>query len=166
MSETEEVQELTEAQVIEKGVGFLQDVCKKMELDATVSGDERQDKVVVTIDADEPERIIGRRGQLLDALQHLTIKYVYRNNRGAKTKPIVVDCGGYRARQIERLEDMAAEMSEKAIESGEIVSLSPMNAHDRRIVHMALANIEGIATRSEGAGDDRHVLIVPEASAE
>ena len=55
-------------------------------------------------------------------------------------------------------------MAEKALETKQIVELQPMTAHDRRIVHMAISEIAGLTTRSEGEGEDRHILIVPAAA--
>ena len=55
-------------------------------------------------------------------------------------------------------------MKLKNIKSGAVVELSPMSPHDRRIVHMAIASIPGLSSRSEGEGEDRHILVVPEAA--
>ena len=55
-------------------------------------------------------------------------------------------------------------MAEKALQTKEIVELQPMSPHDRRIVHMAISEIPGLSTRSEGEGEDRHILVVPTAA--
>jgi spoIIIJ-associated protein len=134
---------------------------------------EEEDKRVLDVvcDADDDlQRVIGRRGQVVDALQHLVGKMLIkgkpeRSDKGDKVdgrgKPIVVDAGGYRQRHIERLEGLATRMAEKAMSTGQPVDLNPMPAHDRRIVHMALANVDGVSTRSEGEGDLRHIVVVP-----
>jgi spoIIIJ-associated protein len=57
-------------------------------------------------------------------------------------------------------------MGEKALQTKQIVELQPMSPHDRRIVHMAIAEIPGLSSRSEGEGEDRHILVVPAAAAE
>jgi spoIIIJ-associated protein len=62
---------------------------------------------------------------------------------------------------VQRLEALAQRMGEKALSTQAIVPLSPMSAHDRRIVHMTLADMDGVTTRSEGEGEDRRVLVVP-----
>src|SRR5690606_2425039 len=109
---------------------------------------------------DDTQRIIGRRGQVVDALQHLVGKVLVKV-RGDKGRIVVVDSGGYRQRHIERLEDLARRTAEKCRSTGKPVDLSPMPAHDRRIVHMALAAIEGVSTESEGEGDLRHIVVHP-----
>ncbi len=132
---------------------------------SSIDVNEGDDKIVLEIQTADPEVVIGRKGQVVDALQHLVSKVVYRERAGEKGKPIVVDAGGYREKHVQRLESLAQRMGEKALSTQAIVELSPMSAHDRRIVHMAIAAIPGLTSRSEGEGDDRHILVVPEALA-
>jgi spoIIIJ-associated protein len=141
---------------------FLAGVLERMEIQAEISVTELDDKIVLDIDCENVERVIGRRGQVVDALQHLVGKVVSRGRTGRRGKPVVVDAGGYRARHIERLQQLAQRMSEKALKKQSSVSLNPMTPHDRRIVHMQVAEITGVATRSEGTGERRHVVIFPE----
>ncbi len=148
-------------ELAESASKFLKGILKRMEIDADIEIAEEGDKIILDIQCESVERIIGRRGQVIDALQHLVGKAVYRQRSGSRGKPIVVDAGGYRLKQIERLEALAERMSKKAIKTQSIVELNPMTPHDRRIVHMALADVEGVTTRSEGEGEDRHVLVVP-----
>ena len=105
---------------------------------------------------------------MIDALQHLVNKAVFKersSDKSEKTKPLVVDAGGYRDKQVERLRGIAQKMGEKALETKQIVELQPMSPHDRRIVHMAIAEMPGLSSRSEGEGEDRHILVVPAAAA-
>ena len=142
---------------------FLAGVLEHMKIEAQVKLEEKEDRLLLEIECaneDDVQRIIGRRGQVVDALQHLVSKVLVKV-RGEKGKIVVVDAGGYRQRHIERLEELAGRMAEKCKSSGEAVELSPMPAHDRRIVHMAIANLEGVSTKSEGEGDLRHIVVVP-----
>lgn len=148
----------------EQGKTLLEGILERMAIPSGVDVREDDDKVYLTIECEEDEdtqRVIGRRGQVVDALQHLVSKMIARG-REERGKPLVVDCGGYRQRHVERLEGLADRMAEKARKSGTPVDLSPMPAFDRRIIHLYLAEMEGIATRSEGEGDDRHIVVVPE----
>ena len=147
--------------VAENARTLLKGVLERMNISADIEVFEEEDKIILDIQCDNAERIIGRRGQVVDALQHLVGKMVYRDRPGGRGKPIVVDAGGYRLKHIERLESLADRMSRKAIKTQTIVELTPMSAHDRRIIHMALAEVDGVETRSEGEGEDRHVLVVP-----
>jgi spoIIIJ-associated protein len=150
-------------QIAEHARRFLEGILERMDFDADVEISEQDDRIILDIDCDNVERVIGRRGQVIDALQHLVGKVSFRDRAaGTRGKPIVVDADGYRIKLIERLESLAEKMANKALDTGETVSLNPMSAHDRRIVHMALADFDGVSTRSEGEGDDRHVLVVPD----
>ena len=146
---------------------FLQGILERMNIEADIDVSEQDDKIVLDIDCDDIDRIIGRRGQVIDALQHLVGKVSFRarSSSGERGKPFVVDAGGYRLKHIERLEALADRMGQKALANGSTVELNPMSAHDRRIVHMALADVEGVTTHSEGEGDDRRVLVVPDNAA-
>lgn len=148
----------------ERGRELLAGILERMQIAAQIDAREEDDKLFLTIDCeqeDDTQRVIGRRGQVVDALQHLVAKMLAagREERG---KPVVVDAGGYRQKHVERLEGLAERMADKVLRGGEPVELSPMSAYDRRIVHMYLANVEGVTTRSEGEGEDRHIVVVPE----
>ncbi len=148
--------------VVEQAREFLEGILERMELDADVEVREEEDRIVLDIDCDDVELLTGRKGQVIDALQHLVSKISFRERGPGRGKAIIVDADGYRERHVERLQALAARSAEKARKTGEIVELNPMSAHDRRVVHMALAEMEGVSTRSEGEGDERHILVVPE----
>jgi spoIIIJ-associated protein len=142
---------------------FLAGLLERMKIPAEVKLEEKEDRLLLEIECaneDDLQRIIGRRGQVVDALQHLVGKVLVKL-RGEKGKIVVVDAGGYRQKHIERLEELAQRMAEKCKTSGAPVELSPMPAHDRRIVHMAIATLGGVSTQSEGEGDLRHIVLIP-----
>ena len=145
----------------EKASEFLLGVLERMGISADIDIKDDTDKTTLEIQTQDTELVIGRRGVVIDALQHLVNKAVYKERREEKTKPLVVDAGGFRDKQVERLRSLAQRMSEKALQTKQVVELSPMSPHDRRIVHMAISEIPGLTTRSEGEGEDRHILIVP-----
>jgi spoIIIJ-associated protein len=158
----------------EKASDFLLGVLERMGLSADIDVREEADKVVLDIQTKDAELIIGRRGVVIDALQHLVNKVVYkdrssdrpeRGERGERGKPLVIDAGGFRDKQTDRLRTLAQRMAERALTGQEIVELQPMTPHDRRIVHMAIAEMSGLSSRSEGEGEDRHILLVPDSLA-
>ena len=148
----------------EKASEFLLGVLERMGISADIDIKDDTDKTVLEIQTGDTELVIGRRGVVIDALQHLVNKAVFKEKRDEKTKPLVVDAGGFRDKQIERLRSLAQRMGEKALQTKQIVELQPMSPHDRRIVHMAIAEIPGLTSRSEGEGEDRHILVVPAAA--
>jgi spoIIIJ-associated protein len=148
----------------ERAREYLCGILERMGIPAEVTARDEEDKLVLDVacsSTDDVQRVIGRRGQVVDALQHLVGKMVGKGKSEGRGKPIVVDSGGYRQRHIDRLEGLAVKMAEKAKQSGRPVDLDPMPPHDRRVIHMAIAKVEGVATRSEGEGDLRHVVVLP-----
>ena len=145
----------------EKASEFLLGVLERMGISADIDIKDDKDRTTLEIQTKDTELVIGRRGVVMDALQHLVNKVVYRDRRDEKTKPLVVDAGGFRDKQVERLRSLAQRMAEKALETKQVVELQPMTPHDRRIVHMAIAEMPGLSSRSEGEGEDRHILVVP-----
>ena len=149
----------------EKASDFLLGVLERMGISADIDIKDDTDKTILEIQTKDTELVIGRRGVVMDALQHLVNKVVYRDRPGGeRSKPLVVDAGGFRDKQVERLRSLAQRMGEKALQTKQIVELQPMTPHDRRIVHMAIAEIPGLSSRSEGEGEDRHILVVPAAT--
>lgn len=123
-----------------------------------VTPEEQGRTVHLNIETSDGARLIGHRGETLAAIQH--IMNSMHQDQGEKHF-IVVDVAGYKEARANRLAEKVQQDAKKVIETGEPWRLRPMNAAERRIVHMALADIEGVATESEGEGRDRRVVIVP-----
>ena len=101
--------------------------------------------------------IIGRRGETLDAIQHLT-NYVV--NKGSdKHLHISVDAECYRSKREESLTRLAEKMAEKAIKYKRSMALEPMNSYERHVIHTALQNYEGVTTSSTGVEPNRRVVV-------
>lgn len=101
--------------------------------------------------------IIGRRGETLDAIQHLTN---YAVNRGSeKHLHISVDAESYRSKREESLTRLAEKMAEKAIKYKRSMALEPMNSYERHVIHTALQNYEGVTTSSTGIEPNRRVVV-------
>ena len=101
--------------------------------------------------------VIGRRGETLDAIQHLT-NYVV--NRGSdKHMHISVDAESYRAKREESLVRLAEKMAAKVIRYKRSMALEPMNSYERHIIHTALQNYEGVSTSSTGTEPNRRVVV-------
>src|SRR5688572_28901271 len=152
--------------VAEKASEFLIGVLERMGISADIDVREDGDRIVLEVQTSDTELVIGRRGVVVDALQHVVNKVVYRERAGRKDdptqkgKPFVVDAGGYRDKQVERLRGVAQRTAEKVLASRAPVSLQSMSAHDRRIVHMAIAEMGGLTTQREGEGDDLHIVVM------
>jgi len=110
--------------------------------------------------SDELGVLIGRRGETLSAVQYLVNTIVSKG--GNKPPTFGVDIEGYRHRREEMLVDLAREIAQEVRETGDVITLEPMPAHERRIVHIALREEEGVRTESVGSGENRQVEILPE----
>ena len=101
--------------------------------------------------------VIGRRGETLDAIQHLTN---YAVNRGSdKRAHINVDAENYRAKREESLVRLAEKMASKAIKYKRSMALEPMNSYERHVIHAALQDYEGVTTSSTGTEPNRRVVV-------
>ena len=143
---------------------FVSDVIREMEMECKVflrrpQEGNAQDEINIEIAGRDAGRIIGKKGQVLQALQFLTHRII--NRPGLDRRHILVDAEGYRSRRDNSLATMAQRLGRQAVEEGKIITFEPMNPRDRRVVHLALAKFEGVITRSDGEGDDRRVQIIP-----
>jgi spoIIIJ-associated protein len=121
---------------------------------------EADERLTATIVGRELGLAIGKHGQTIDAIQYLANAVVWRG-RGDDRKTVVVDAAGYRARREATLESLANRSAERAISSGRSVELDPMTAVERKVVHLALKEADGVVTRSEGTEPNRFVVIDP-----
>ena len=130
-------------------------------LEATVVVEDGEENgLIARIEGDGLDPIIGRDGEVLDAVQVLAAQAV-RRQPGGQRRGVLVDAGDYRARRAELLTRLAHKAADEAVEFGEEIELEPMSALDRRTVHMALADRTDVETRSEGEDPRRRIVVVP-----
>lgn len=156
MSESTPISE--QAQVAKETLSMI---LQQMEFPAPVTIDvtETDDQLNLELHCEEPlGALIGKGGQTLNALE-LLITLIARHKTGAYGKRLTLDAEGYRQKQNRRIEDLAREIAMRVLETGESVALEPMNARDRRIAHMAIADVEGVKTVSIGEEPYRHLVI-------
>jgi spoIIIJ-associated protein len=134
-------------------------------IDASVRVEETTAEVVATVAAADAGVLIGRHGQMIDALQYLANAIAHRAVGDGK-RPIVVDAAGYRARRLSTLESVARRAAERASATGNRVVLEPMSAVERKIVHEALKDDPEVETASDGTEPNRCVVVVPRRSAD
>ncbi len=112
------------------------------------------------ITAEEGGAVVGRNGEVIDAIQYLAAQAVSRAEGGARRR-VMVDAAGYRARREAMLVDLANRAAAEAVEYGDEIELDAMTPHDRRIVHMALKDRTDVTTRSEGDEPNRRIVVEP-----
>ncbi|MFO8055955.1 MAG: R3H domain-containing nucleic acid-binding protein [bacterium] len=125
----------------------------------TIEGKVEKDSVWVEIKGDPTGRLIGRRGQTIEAFEHILSKIISHQLR--KRMTVHVDAEGYRKRQRDKLEKLAHQTADYVAETGSARALEAMSSADRRLVHLALRDRDDVITASEGRGDKRFVVIWP-----
>jgi spoIIIJ-associated protein len=153
---------------------ILEDLLERMDIEgyvtavrSTVPGQrgEPEDTITLHVEGADEEAmglLIGRRGETLRSLQFMVNLLVSRKVQ--KWPQIVVDVGNYRQRRQESLEGLARRMAERVRQSGRPLTLEPMGAYERRIVHLALRADPSVYTESSGEGENRKVVIYPAKS--
>ena len=152
-----EVSKEDQAEIAEKGKQFLEDMFKQMGLTVFIEKMTTPDKITFQVHGDELGILIGKHGQTLDAIQYLT--NLVSNKEVAGHCHVVVDVENYRSRREETLVNLAKRLASKVRRNRQKVSLEPMNAFERKIIHTALQGERNIVTDSEGVEPYRHVVI-------
>ncbi len=132
------------------------------EVEINVIEEEGEEKIMVKFLTDDPGPMIGFKGKHLAAMQ-MMLGLMVNNNREEWIR-ILVDINEYRDEQKVRLEEKARNFAQQCLDTGRPVGLERMSSFERRIVHMTLAEVEGVETGSEGEGEMRRVVIRPAGS--
>lgn len=140
---------------------FLEELLDIADLDGDIDMDVENDRASVSIVGGGLDHLVGRGGEVLEALQELTRLAVYRET-GERSR-LMLDVGGFRAQRRVALESVAAGAIER-VRGGEAkVALDPMSPFERKVVHDAVA-AAGLVSESEGADRTRHVVVLPAAA--
>ena len=147
--------------IADTAIEAIQDILKYFDVGEVsieeYEGDEGE--LILDITGDDLAVLIGRHGRTLDALQFL-ISSITSRIVGHRY-PIVVDVEGYKARQRQKIEDIALNAADKAVDQDRSIKLRPMTPYERRIVHITLRGDERVETMSEGGGRARRVVVSP-----
>jgi len=161
--EVEEKLHREDEEIAEVGLEVLRDLLDAMGVEATVSvrtsAGDRGAPVILDVQGDDLGILIGRQGDTLRDLQYITRLIVSRKLQ--RWVNLVVDAGGYKLRREKVLAELAERMSDRVVAEHRAVSLEPMPAHERRIIHLALRDHDSVITESTGEGRHRKVVILP-----
>ena len=140
---------------------ILDNLLRNMRVQASSSirsSDVEEDGTVeLEINGDDSGLLIGRRGETLQALQYVTNLLVGRRAEGR----VVLDVEGYRERRYVALRTLAVRVAERVVSTGQSVTLEPMAANERRVIHLALAENSRVVTESTGVGEGRKITVSP-----
>lgn len=144
----------------ERTVEFLEGLFELLHITACTELVSEDEKVEINVTAANSNSVIGKHGAMLDAIQ--TLAGAVANTGREDYKRVVVDCENYRENRETTLNKLAGNLADKAIRLGKKIMLEPMNPYERRIIHAALSEREGVTTDSEGKEPNRYVVIIPE----
>ncbi len=149
----------------ERAIAFAEGLAGASGLDIFVATrDDGPETIQIAFEGPDSRLLVGRGGQVLDALQYLT--QLSGNRRSIVQTPgarlrVIYDADSYRARREATLHKLAAELSEQVRATGQEAVLDPLSAMERRIVHQAISEEPGIRTYSEGEEPERYIVIAP-----
>ena len=138
---------------------MLETIADAVGVDADVQVRDEGDTLIADFVGDDLGLLIGRHGQTIDAIQHLAYRTAFRGED--ERRRLVVDASGYRHRRELALQADADRAVELAVRQSRAVSLEPMSALERRVVHEYLRGRPGIETYSEGQEPERHLVVAP-----
>ncbi|MCX2964843.1 Jag family protein [Gordonia aquimaris] len=162
-ADEEEIDE--EDRLVEEGEiagDYLEQLLDVLDFDGDIDLDVDGDRAVVSIDGgDDLDKLVGRKGEVLDALQELT-RLAVQQSTGVRSR-LMLDIARWRADRRDRLARLGTDVAERVRKSGEREALDPMTPFERKIVHDAVAAVDGVVSESEGAEPRRRVVVLPSA---
>ncbi len=137
---------------------YLERLLDIADVDGDIDMDVEGTRAVVAIVGDGLDALIGPHGQTLEALQELTRLAVIQQT-GVRSR-LMLDIGGYRARRKVELTEIGTRAAQRCLEEGGPVKLAPMTPFERKVVHDAVAAVEGVESESEGVEPERRVVVL------
>ena len=163
MSETDTDPTSTDDLLVREGDiagDYLERLLDIADVDGDIDMDVEGDRAIVAIVGDGLDALVGPNGATLDALQELTRLAVVQQT-GVRSR-LMLDIGGWRAKRKSDLTEVGTRAAQRVLESGEPVSLAPMTPFERKIVHDAIAAVDGVVSESEGVEPERRVVVLPD----
>lgn len=146
---------------------FIEEFFNKMTLPTTLvevsttndkeSGEDEKESVLVKIDVNEPQILIGQGGQTLFEIQRILRMALNKNLK--KSFYLDLDINGYKEKKANYIKDLAKEIADQVAISKETKTMQPMPAYERRILHKEFAKRQDIISESAGDGENRHIIV-------
>ncbi|MFN3338947.1 MAG: protein jag [Dietzia sp.] len=156
--------EVSEERLVEEGEvagDYLEQLLDILDFDGDIDLDVEGDRAIVSIDGSEDlDRLVGSDGAVLDAVQELT-RLAVQQELGERSR-LMLDISGWRAAKREALTETGRVAAQRVLESGESEELEPMTPFERKVIHDAIAEIEGVSSDSTGAEPNRRVVVLPD----
>ena len=138
---------------------YLEELLDLLDFDGDIDLDVEGDRAIVSIDGgSDLNKLVGRQGEVLDALQELTRLAVLQKS-GERSR-LMLDIAGWRRRRRDELSALGEKVAHRVLESGQREELAPMTPFERKIVHDAVAGVSGVHSESEGVEPSRRVVVL------
>jgi spoIIIJ-associated protein len=160
-AEAEESDDLEERLVAEGEIAgdYLEELLDLLDFDGDIDLDVEGNRAIVSIDgSDDLKKLVGRTGEVLDALQELTRLAVHQKT-GVRSR-LMLDVASWRRQRREELATLGDRVARRVLEKGEREELAPMTPFERKIVHDAVAAVPGVHSESEGVEPSRRVVVL------
>ena len=141
---------------------YLERLLDIADVDGDIDMDVEGERAVVAIVGDGLDALVGQQGQVLEAVQELTRLAVVRET-GVRSR-LMLDIGGWRAARKDELTEIGTRTAQRVLESRDPVRLAPMTPFERKVVHDAVAAVDGVHSESEGVEPERRVVVLPDGS--
>ena len=151
---------------MERLISFLEGLFQRMDVKVSIAAEMSEDGDTISVVLSGPSvgAVIGRRGETLDAIQHLS-NYVI-NAASSERIRVNIDAENYRAKRADSLTSLAKKTAAKVLKYRRSMTLEPMNAYERHVIHTALQDYEGVTTYSTGTEPNRRVVVAYERGAQ
>lgn len=138
---------------------YLEELLDLLDFDGDIDLDVEGDRAIVSIDGgSDLSKLVGRKGEVLDALQELT-RLAVQQKSGERSR-LMLDIANWRGRRRDELAALGTKIAQQVLESGEREELAPMTPFERKIVHDAVAAVDGVHSESEGVEPSRRVVVL------
>ena len=146
---------------VDVAVAYLAEIFEKMGVTGTtITPIQQSEATVLRVEGEKAGTLIGRRGETMEALSYLAS--LAANRSGGDYLKLGLDVAGYRSKRESDLAALARRIGARVLKNGRSQELEPMNPYERRIIHSAISEMEGVHSESRGEGSDRRVVIYPD----
>lgn len=140
---------------------IINELVEKMNLNIAATIEEKDKQIKIEFVGEDIGVIIGKRGDTLDALQYILSQIFNKNTKKEDNIKVLIDCEGYRQKREDTLKSLANRLADRAIKENKPKKLEPMNAYERKIIHLALEGRKNVTTVSKNEEPNRYITIMP-----
>lgn len=140
---------------------IINELVEKMNLNIATTIEEKDKNIKIDFIGEDVGVVIGKRGDVLDSLQYIISQIFNKHTKKEDYIKVLIDCEGYRKKREDTLTNLANRLADRAIRENKPKKLEPMNAYERKIIHLALEGRKNVTTVSKNEEPNRYITIMP-----